>query len=294
VAAGTAIASAWGGLLVGLVFGIVVGLAVGGLLAWWAVAAIRGRPRRRGALGVLRIVGPIGGGGPLVPGVSAEPVLRALVQARRARWVRAVVLRIDSPGGAVGTTQEIAAEIARLRAAGKPVIASVGDICASGGFWLACACDRIVAPPGALLGSIGVIIAKPVLRDLMERIGAERQKVLSGPHKDLMALERPWDEAELGMLTAMNEAIFGQFIDAVAAGRGLPPAAVRAVADGRVFAASQALALGLCDRLGNFEDASALAREMAGVPERAPAVDLSQGHRSLAGWLLGRLSPVGI
>ncbi len=272
-----------------------VGAAAGaGLLAAWLVglgpfgpAGGRGG-RRRGALGLLRIAGPIGGGGLLGGGVTAEPVLRALVRARRQRWVRAVVMRIDSPGGAVGTTQEIAAEIARVRAAGKPVVASVGDVCASGGFWLACACDRIVAPPGAMLGSIGVIIAKPVLQELLDRAGAARQKVVSGPHKDQMALERPWDAEELALLGEMNAAIFTQFVEAVAAGRHLDAAAVRAVADGRVFAASQAVGLGLCDRLGNFEDALAVAREMAGLPERAPAVELGGGRGGLLSWVLGR------
>lgn len=287
-------AAAWAGLLAGLVVGLLVGLAVALLAARLAGLGPFGgggrgpRGRRRGALGMVRVAGAIGGGGLLGGGVTAEPLLRALVQARQQRWVRGVVVRIDSPGGAVGTTQEIAAEIGRLRAAGKPVVASVGDVCASGGFWLACACDRIVAPPGALLGSIGVIIAKPVLQDLLDRVGAARQKVVSGPHKDQMALERPWDAEELAMLGEMNEVIFTQFVEAVAAGRRLEVAAVRAVADGRVFAASQAVAMGLCDRLGNLEDAMALAREMAGLPVRAPAVDMDAGGGGVLAWLLGR------
>ena len=280
------LAAARAGLLAGFGAGVLLGAAAALLLAWAVVASGRSRRRRRGALAVLRVSGPIGGGSPLQPGVAAEPVLRALVQARRERWVRGLVLRINTPGGAVGTTQEIAEEIGRVRAAPQardrlgPRSLRLGRVLAG----LRLRPHR--GPSGRPAGQHRRDHRRgPVLQRLLEKVGAERQKVLSGAHKDLMALERPWDEDELALLGEMNEAIFSQFVDAVAKGRAMDPAAVRAQADGRVFAASLAVDLGFCDRLGNFEDALALAREMAKLPERAPAIDLQPSRN----WLLGRL-----
>jgi protease-4 len=253
----------WAGWLVAAGLAALAALAIRAAVA---AAARRMRARR----GVVAIVGR---------GVRPEPVLDLLERAAADRRVRAVVLRIDSPGGAVGATQEIAEEIGRVRSAGKPVVASVGNVAASGGYWLAAQADRIVAPPGAILGSIGVLIAKPSLQRLLDRLGVEQQKVLSGPHKDLMAPDRPWDDEERSLLGDVNRAVFEQFIQAVAAGRRLEPEAVRHVADGRVFTASQARGLGLCDDVGNLKTALRTARALAGLPEWAPAVRLAPADR---------------
>lgn len=254
-------------------------VVAGALIRALALGIVRAWRRRHGVVAVIEIAGPIGSEGLLGRGVRADPILDALERAAGDRRVRAVVLRIDSPGGAVGTTQEIAEEIARVRAAGKPVVASVANVAASGGYWLAAAADRIVAPAGAIVGSIGVLITKPSLQRLLDRLGVEPQKVLSGPHKDIMAPDRPWDEEERFLLQEVNRTIFEQFVAAVAAGRHLEPEAVRRLADGRVFTASQAKEMGLCDEIGNLKAALRTARALAALPPWAPAIQLTPSDR---------------
>jgi protease-4 len=254
-------------ILLWLVVALLAALAVGTA----ARAAAGAWRRRRGALALVLVEAPIGvGGGWLSSSVDARELVGELAAIRRDRSVKGVLLRIDSPGGAVGATEEIAREIERVEASGRPVVASVGNAALSGGFWLAMAADAVVAPPGALLGSIGVIIAKPELSRLLERLGVRRLAVKSRPHKDFMSPDRPWDEEEEAFLEDVNREIFDRFVDHVARRRGLAREAVLAVADGRVFTAAWAKAHGFVDALGNVEDALAELRRRAGVDEAAP------------------------
>jgi protease-4 len=237
--------------------------------------------RRQAVVALVTVEGTIGmGAGPLGGGRSALGLVRELSRLGRDPAVRAVLLRIDSPGGAVGATEEVALEVARLRERGRTVVVSVGNAALSGGFWLAMEGDAVVAPPGALLGSIGVIIQKPELSRLFERVGIGRSVAKSRSHKDFMSPYRDWDEEERSFLSEVNEEIFARFVARVAERRRLPEAAVLSVADGRVFTAARALELGFVDQLGNFEDAVALARRRAGLADDAPLE-----RRSRAPWL---------
>ena len=180
--------------------------------------------------------------------------------------VKAVVLRVDSPGGAVAPSQEIYQEILRFRRESKkPVVASMGSVAASGGYYIAAAADRIVANPGSLTGSIGVILQIPNLGGLLQKVGIKSTVIKSGERKDLVSMTRDLTEAERRILQEVLDDVHGQFIDAVAAGRHMDRTRVEPLADGRVFSGRQALELGLVDELGNLPDAIGRAGTLVGM-----------------------------
>ncbi len=178
--------------------------------------------------------------------------------------VKAVVLRIDSPGGAVVPAQEIYEEVKKLRAE-KKVIASLGNMAASGGYYIACAAHEIVCNPGTLTGSIGVISEYMNIEKLMDKIGWRSSVVKSGQFKDLGNPMREMTREEKKLLQDLVDDIHQQFVQAVAEGRNMDIVAVQALSDGRVFTGQQAKVHGLVDRLGNFEDAVQRASELAGI-----------------------------
>jgi protease-4 len=182
--------------------------------------------------------------------------------------VRAVVVRINSPGGVVGPTQEVYAAVQRLRKEGKPVVASLGAVAASGGYYIAAAADRIYANPGTLTGSIGVVMQLANVGALLKKVGVDYVVVKSGEHKDIGNPGRPMSPEERRILQAMLDDVHAQFVDAVAEGRNMERRAVLAAADGRIMSGAQAQALGLVDILGGLEDAVEGAARMAGIPGR--------------------------
>lgn len=182
--------------------------------------------------------------------------------------VRAVIVRINSPGGVVGPTQEMYAAIQRLRKEGKPVVASLGAVAASGGYYIAAAADRIYANPGTLTGSIGVVMQLANVGALLKKVGVDYVVVKSGEHKDIGNPGRPMSPEERRILQAMLDDVHAQFIDAVATGRNMERRAVLAAADGRIMSGAQAQALGLVDVLGGLEEAVEGAARMAGIPGR--------------------------
>jgi protease-4 len=194
---------------------------------------------------------------------DAEPLDESLASLRKDTSVVAVVLRIDSPGGGVAPSQELSEEIQRLREV-KPVVASLGNIAASGGYYVAAATNLIVAAPGTLTGSIGVIMEFRQLQGLADKVGVTESIVKSGPYKDIGNPLRPITEAERGLLQGMVDDVYGQFVNAVATGRKLDPARVRELADGRLFSGQQAKAVGLVDELGGLNTAIRLAWERGG------------------------------
>lgn len=196
---------------------------------------------------------------------NARGVVSQLARYRDDRSVPAIVVRIDSPGGEVAPTQEIFDEIKKIRNAGKKVIVSMGGVAASGGYYIACAADSIVANPGTLTGSIGVIFELPNVEGLFKKFGVDWEVVKSGKHKDIGSFARRLTDEERRLLQEVVDDVYGQFIDAVVQGRRLPRDQVMALADGRVFTGHQAKALGLVDRTGTYEDAIALAAQMAGI-----------------------------
>ncbi|MFO7629277.1 MAG: signal peptide peptidase SppA [Prochlorococcaceae cyanobacterium] len=239
----------------------------------------RRKSRRRMAR--IAIEGPIAGG-------TRKRVIKALRQVEQ-RECPALLLRIDSPGGTVGDSQEIHAAIGRLRAKGCHVVASFGNISASGGVYIGVAAEKIVANPGTITGSIGVILRGNNLSRLLERIGIQFETVKSGLYKDILSPDRALTEGERQLLQELIDSSYGQFVAAVAGGRGLEEAAVRAFADGRVFSGAQAKQLGLVDELGDEEAARRLAAELAGLdPEKARPIPFGEAPKRFAGLIPGR------
>ena len=179
--------------------------------------------------------------------------------------VRAIVIRINSPGGAIGATQEIHNEIIRAREKGKKVIVSMGDIATSGGYYLASGADYILANPGTITGSIGVAVGNINFRELMDKWGIEMNIIKSGKYKDTLSHWRQMTESEREFLQELVDRVYNQFITAVAKGRGLEIEKVKELADGRAFTGEKSLELGLIDRLGGFQEAIRVAAEKAGI-----------------------------
>jgi protease-4 len=224
--------------------------------------------------------------------VDARDAIRDLRTHLDDTSVRAVVVRINSPGGVVGPAQEMHAAVQRLRKEGKPVVASLGAVAASGGYYVAAGTDRIYANPGTLTGSIGVVMQLPNVGVLLKRIGVDYVVVKAGEHKDIGNPGRPMSPEERRILQAMLDDVHAQFIDAVAQGRHMERRAVLAVADGRIMSGAQAQALGLVDVLGGLEDAIEAAAKMAGIPGRPRVIRPRRGF-SVFDLLGSRLSLPG-
>lgn len=198
--------------------------------------------------------------------LEVDDLVRELRAHRDNPLVRAVVIRINSPGGVVAPTQEIHQALMRVREAGKPVVASLGSVAASGGYYTAVAADRILANPGTLTGSIGVIMQMANVESLMKKVGVEYVVVKAGQFKDLGSFSRPMSPDERRVLQTLLDDVHAQFIDAVAKGRKLDRAEVVRFADGRVFSGVQAKDLKMVDTLGSLEDAVNEAAKLAGLP----------------------------
>ena len=203
--------------------------------------------------------------------VDVDALLRELKAHRDNPQVKAVVIRINSPGGVVGPTQELHAAVMRLRESRKPVVASLGAVAASGGYYVAVAADKIYANPGTLTGSIGVIFQLPNLDGLMKKVGVDYVVVKAGRYKDIGNIARPMSPEERRILQSLLDDVHGQFISAVAAGRKLDQAQVVGFADGRIVSGAQAKDLKMVDALGGLEEALDGAAELAGIP-RPPKV----------------------
>jgi len=178
--------------------------------------------------------------------------------------IKAIVLRVDSPGGAVAPSQEIYEEV-RKAVAKKKVLVSMGSVAASGGYYIASPATRIVANPGTLTGSIGVIMEIPNIEGLMNKLGIKTEVVKSGKHKDIASIFRGIGKEEREILQGVLDNVHTQFIKAVAEGRKMLPSDVEKIADGRVFTGEQALKAGLIDELGNLEDAVQTAAKLSGI-----------------------------
>lgn len=211
------------------------------------------------------IVGGRGQAGLLGETGGTDAIIKQLHQARDDATVKAVVLRINSPGGSAPASQEVGTEIKKLRASGKVVVASMGDMAASGGYWLAAVTERIWANPATLTGSIGVYIPYANWQELYNKIGIHSEKIKSGPHKDILSPERPMTPEERAIIQVMVDELYGQFVAVVAEGRKMDPARVRQLADGRIYTGSQAKDLGLVDELGTMYDAIDGAAALAGI-----------------------------
>jgi len=177
--------------------------------------------------------------------------------------VKAIVIDIDSPGGAVAPSQEMYDILLKARMENKIVVASMRSVAASGGYYVACAADRIVANPGTLTGSIGVILSFPTMKELFEKIGLRWETVQSGDMKDVGSFAKPMTPKEERMLKAVIDDSYEQFVEAVSEGRDRPKEEIYPLADGSIFTGRQAFNFGLVDTLGTYEEAISIAGEMA-------------------------------
>ncbi len=213
-------------------------------------------------IGVIPIEGPIS---------ESESVTSQLKDFRDNKKIKAIILRIDSPGGGVGPSQEIYEEV-RKTSKIKKVIASLGSVGASGGYYIAAAADRIVANPGTITGSIGVVMEFFRFEELLDKIGVKLEVIKSGEFKDIGSPHRELTPRDREIIDNLIKDIQAQFVKAVAQGRGMSLDEVERIADGRVFSGATAKKLNLVDELGNFEDAVTLAKDMADIQGEAVLV----------------------
>jgi protease-4 len=279
--------------------GVLVVLTIFALLvlALTSVVGIVGAGAKYGQLpggnvALIRIEGAItagaAGGGLFGEAASAERIVRQLQQAAEDGRIKALLLRINSPGGSAAGSQEIYQEIRRVRDQGKPVFASMGDVAASGGYYVASAAERIFADPGTMTGSIGVISANLEMSGLFQKIGIKPQVIKEGEFKDMGSGLRPVTDKERQLIQALLANVYDQFVKAVAEGRKLPEAQVRSLATGQVYTGEQALKLKLVDELGGLSPAVRAVGKRAGIKGKPQVVEYRR--RALMDILFGDMS----
>jgi protease-4 len=231
-------------------------------------------PRRRDVVALVEGHGEIvvgrGRPGPRGPQMGSSRICAALRAARHDERVRAVLFRVDSPGGSAVASDTIWREVRLTRDAGKPVVVSMGTVAGSGGYYVSCPADAIVAQPSTITGSIGVFGGKVVISDLLDKVGLGTGAVEHGANSRMYSLRRGFTDAERVRLAGMLDRIYADFVQKVADGRGMTYDAVHQIARGRIWSGADAAANGLVDVLGGLRDAAALAREKAGLPGDAP------------------------
>ncbi len=267
---------------------------------------------RNGALGILLILLLFASGailsarllfGDRVPGLTHDRVavlpitgiidserqfVKDLNAFREDPSVQAFVVEIRSPGGGVGASQAIYGELERLRREDeRPVIAWIGDVGASGGYYVALPADSIFALPGSITGSIGVIMQFPNAEELFRKVGVELEVVKSGRLKDIGSPVRELSEEERRVLQDLVDDVWNQFVEAVMQGRDMDRSRVEELADGRIFSGERALTMGLIDRIGTLQDALDVAGEMAGLGTRPHTVRPTRQRIGLLDLLLG-------
>ncbi len=271
------------GCLTGFAKLVLVLVIAGGIAFFLMVAAIAsaagrfGEARKLGPhLVLFRVEGPI---------YDAAPLLDILEKIRRDDACKGVLLRVDSPGGAVGASQELLSALVALREDGKPLAVSFGNVAASGGYYISLAGEKIFANPGTLTGSIGVIVQFPEIERLMEKAGVSLQTVKSGELKDVGNPARKATPRELAYLQHVIDDTHAQFAADVAEARGLPPDSVSRLADGRIFTGRQALEAGLVDTLGGLDEAKAWLAARTGLAEDADWVTMPRRKNRLEQFL---------
>jgi len=211
--------------------------------------------------------------------ISSEEIVRQLKKFRDQSSIRAILLRIDSPGGGVVPSQEIYEEVRKVRESGKPVVVSMGSLAASGGYYVACGASRIVANRGTLTGSIGVISEFLQLQDLFSKVGVGFKTVKSGKLKDAGSSARKMTDEEQRYFQSLIDDVHGQFKHVVQTERDIDSLTVNALADGRVFTGEQAVGFGLVDTIGTFEDAVQITASLAGI-EGEPSIVRERPRRT--------------
>lgn len=239
------------------------------------------KPKFRKQIARIEVTGAIAG-------ETRKRVLQALKTVEEKKFP-ALLLRIDSPGGTVGDSQEIYSALRRLREKVK-IVASFGNISASGGVYIGMGADHIIANPGTITGSIGVILRGNNLERLLDKIGVSFKTIKSGPYKDILAFDRELTEPEKDILQSLIDTSYQQFVQTVAEARNLAVESVKTFADGRIFTGQQAVELGIVDRLGTEEDARRWAAELANLdPDKTECYTIEERKPWLNRVLQGRV-----
>uniref|UniRef100_A0A7C6EFY0 Signal peptide peptidase SppA n=1 Tax=candidate division WOR-3 bacterium TaxID=2052148 RepID=A0A7C6EFY0_UNCW3 len=233
-------------LAVAVILGLIIGLSSKGAMFV-----------STGNIGVIEIEGVIS---------SSKRTVRDIKQFTEDPNIQGIIVRVDSPGGGVAASQEIYEELKKCRAQ-KKVVVSMGALAASGGYYVSLPADLIVANPGTITGSIGVIMQFPIFEELMKKIGINYEVIKSKEHKDIGSPFRKMDEKERKLLQDVVTDVYEQFVQATCEARNLPRDSVLKFADGRIITGSQAKKLGLVDTLGSFEDAVKIIGDMLGIPK---------------------------
>lgn len=228
-------------------------------------------------IGLVRIEGAIN---------ESYEYVRQLKSFRQENSIAGVLLRIDSPGGAVAPSQEIYSEVLNFRKDKKPLIVSMGSLAASGGYYIASPSQKIFADPGTLTGSIGVIMTLPMFEGLSKKIGIEMRTFKAGKYKDFTSPYRDITSQEQSVLQRLLDDTHEQFISDVAKGRNLPFDSIKAIADGRVFTGRQALTIHLVDTMGGFQDAEAYIKHITGVSNKTKMVERNEKSNIFRDWLI--------
>ena len=254
-----------------------------------------GRPHRRGpAIALIYATGLVAQGKsrfePLTrqPSMGSDDVAKAIRMAVENKKVKAIVLRVDSPGGSAVASDVIGRAVDQARRADKPVIVSMGDVAASGGYWIAATADKIVAQPGTVTGSIGVVSGKLVTKEAWAKVGITFDEVHYGQNATFGSTDQDYTEAERDRLQAQLDSIYEAFVARVAEGRGMDPADVDQIARGRVWSGADAAEHGLVDELGGLDRSYALAAEVSGVDPEKFRVQVFPKPRSALRMLLKR------
>lgn len=261
---------------------ILLGLAFVALIA----AASRGVSGDHVAL--IRVTGTItsggSGGGPFSDTTAgAEDLVDQLEKARKDDAAKAIVLRINSPGGSAAGSEEVYNEVMRIRRDGKPVYTSMGDVAASGGYFIACASNKIYADASTITGSIGVIFGRSDMTELFKKIGYKVDVVKSGKYKDMGSPARPQTPEERKLIQDMVLGIYDVFVNAVSKGRNMPVSTIKPLADGRIFTGGQAVKLKLIDQIGDLHQTVADAGRAGGISGKPEVVEY--GRKGLLGAL---------
>ena len=222
--------------------------------------------------------------------MDSRDIVQQLSDYRHNPQIRGVILRIDSPGGAVAPAQEIYSEILKLRANHKTVYASMGAVAASGGYYIACAADYVLANPGTLTGSISAVMALNNIEELTKKVGVKPNIIKSGKFKDLGSPLRAMTPEEHILLQGVVNDVHEQFVQAIARGRGLPLSEINRIADGRIMTGQQALKLNLIDEVGGLEKTIDLLAKKIGVIGKPKVIEQKEKIPFLSWLLQGRLS----
>jgi protease-4 len=223
--------------------------------------------------------------------IDPRPVNDILEKFSKDDSIKAIVLRIDTPGGGVGPSQEIYQKVQAVRKK-KTVVASMGAMATSGGYYVACAAEKIVANPGSLTGSIGVIMHFTNVEDLFKKVGLRSSVIKSGRYKDAGSPFRDMTKEERDLLQALIDDVHEQFVDVVSGSRTLDKEKVKEIADGRVFTGRQALGLKLIDELGDLDHAAAVAATLAGLEGKPELVFPKEDRRSVWRYMMEEMVSV--